>query len=159
MEEDQQYERFDMDNDYEGFTTYGTESFYSRKKQKKLQDEDDRLYGIFQGDSDSDEDGRRRRRRPREKDDYAKPVSFVSTGRNVEGSDARDSDKALLEESKAVPAATAAGLGFRPAQAAPENDDEEEAVLPSAFGKRWVLYSAVTPVPAQLVVLSGLLVQ
>ena len=93
MDDDQQYERFDMDNDYEGFQTVGGEAFFSRKKQKKLQDEDDRLYGVFQG-SDSDEDGPRRRRRPKEKDDYARPVNFVSTGRAVEGSDARDSDKA-----------------------------------------------------------------
>lgn len=141
MDEDQQYERFDMDNDFEGFTSYGTEGFYSRKKQKTQQTEDDRLYGVFQGDSDSDEDGaRRRRRRPREKDDYARPVSFVSTGKVVEGSDARDSDKALLDESKAVPSTTAAGLGFRPGQpsaADQDHQDDEEELLPTSFGRRY----------------------
>ena len=138
MDEDQQYERFDVDNDFEGFTTYGTEAFFSRKKQKRVQDEDDRLYGVFQGDSDSEGEGRKRRKGPREKDDYAKPVAFVSTGLGNEGSDARDSDKALLAETKTIPATTPSGLGFKPAKAAAESDEEEEeeGVLPTAFGKR-----------------------
>ena len=143
MEEDQHYERFDMDNDFEGFTTYGTEAFYSRKKKKTQQSEDDRLYGVFQGDSDSDDDGnrRRRRQRPRDNDDYARPVSFVSTGRAVEGSVAREPDKALLEESSTVPSATAGGLGFRPGQPASaelDQQDDEEDLLPTSFGKRYL---------------------
>ncbi|KAK9812190.1 hypothetical protein WJX73_003418 [Symbiochloris irregularis] len=138
MDDDQQYERFDIDNDYEGLQTVGGETFFSRKKQKKQQDEDDRLYGVFQGSDSDDDDGRRRRRRPKEKDDYAKPIDFVSTGRTVEGSDARDSDKALLEEIKTVPASTPSGLGFKPAQPQADeyDEEEEEAVLPTAFGKR-----------------------
>lgn len=138
MDEDQQYERFDMDNDYEGLTTIGGEAFYSNRRRKRTQDEDDRVYGIFKGESDSDDDSRKRRRGPRQKDDYAKPVSFVSKGRAVEGSDARDSDKALLEESRATPSATPTGLGFHPPHAASREapGEDEEEILPTAFGKR-----------------------
>lgn len=86
MDEEQQAERFDMENDYEGGQWIGGEFYFSKKVEKRKQTKDDVLYGVFQ-ESDSDSDGGRKRRRkdrgPIENGDFAKPVSFVSSGKVV----------------------------------------------------------------------------
>ena len=72
------YERFDVDNDYEGGQWVGDEYFFSRKRAKRQQTRDEQLYG-YQSD-DSDGETRRAKRRERVQADYTKPVGFVSSG-------------------------------------------------------------------------------
>ena len=72
------YERFDVDNDFEGGQWVGDEYFYSRKRAKRQQTRDEQLYG-YQSD-DSDGETRRAKRRERVPANYTKPVGFVSSG-------------------------------------------------------------------------------
>ncbi|GBG65315.1 hypothetical protein CBR_g50354 [Chara braunii] len=85
--EHQHYERFDMENDYEGGTWVGGEYYYRKKKAKRKQTKEDVLFGIFnESDSDDEEEagmGGKRRRHDGgmlKKADLTKPVNFVSTG-------------------------------------------------------------------------------
>ena len=139
MDEEQQYERFDMDNDFEEGSFIDGEFIYGRKRQKKAQTKDDQLYGIFaDGDSDSDGGGRKRGK-PREKADYSRPVEFISTGLAAGSQPA--AQKAVGPEPAAeTTAPRSAGLGSKPAQSADaDSEDEEEgqaSLLPGAFGKR-----------------------
>ena len=143
MDEEQQYERFDMDNDFEQGDFINGEFVYGRKRQKKAQTKDDQLYGIFaDGDSDSDGGGRRRGK-PREKADYSRPVEFISTGLAA-GSQPQSKQEAVKAEPAAeTTAALSSGLGFKPAESADAESDEEAedqaALLPGAFGKRYKL--------------------
>lgn len=46
-DEEQEYERFDVDNDFEGGEFIGGEFYYLNKRQKRQQTAEDRIYGIF----------------------------------------------------------------------------------------------------------------
>ena len=139
MDEYQQYERFDLDNDYEGGEFVGDEFIYRKKKEKARQTREQALYGDDYFDSD-DEGGPRKRRRGREEDpaDFSRPVSFRSVG--VATSSAEKPED--VEKSELRPGlgggGGGGGLGFQPAQRPlkPEEQEEEEADLPTAFGKR-----------------------
>ncbi len=72
------YERFDVDNDYEGVQFIGDEVFYTRKRAKRQQTRDEQLYGYMSDESDGET--RRAKRRERAAADYTKPVGFVSSG-------------------------------------------------------------------------------
>ncbi len=72
------YERFDVDNDYEGAQWIGDEVFYTRKRAKRAQTRDEQLYGYMSDDSDGET--RRSKRRDKNPADYTKPVGFVSSG-------------------------------------------------------------------------------
>ena len=87
----QEYERFDVDNDFEGGEWVEDEFFYRNKRRKRTQTRDDQIYGVFRGDADedsSDDDGGGGKRRkgggkgrdshPQQK--YTKPVGFVGGG-------------------------------------------------------------------------------
>lgn len=47
MDEDQHYERFDMDNDYEGGEWIGGEFFHQGQRKRKMQTREEQLYGSF----------------------------------------------------------------------------------------------------------------
>lgn len=141
MDEEQNYERFSMDNDFEEGSFIDGEFVYGRKRQKKAQTKDDQLYGIFaDGDSDSDGGGRKRGK-PREKADYSRPVEFVSIGLAA-GSHPAEKAAVKPEPAAETTAALSTGLGFRPAQSTDADSEEEDeegapaALLPGAFGKR-----------------------
>ncbi|KAJ4846860.1 hypothetical protein Tsubulata_011858 [Turnera subulata] len=91
MDEDQEMERFGMENDFEGGEWIGGEFYYRRRKEKQRQTKESATYGVFEGSSNSDYDdddgfsaGKKRKRRKDgdfgRKPDFSKPVSFVSTG-------------------------------------------------------------------------------
>ena len=83
-EEEQQYDRFNVDNDFSDGQWIGGEFFHAGRKQKRQQREEDRLYGVFAEGSDSEDEGRRSRRKggggDRGAADYSAPVGFVSSG-------------------------------------------------------------------------------
>ena len=85
-EEEQQYDRFNVDNDFSDGQWIGGEFFHAGRKQKRQQREEDRLYGVFAEGSDSEDEGRRSRRKggggggDRGTADYSAPVGFVSSG-------------------------------------------------------------------------------
>lgn len=92
----QHYERFDMDNDYEGGEWINGEFYYRNKRQKRTQTKDDQIYGVFADDSDVSDNERRRRRggfdRDRGERDYTKPVGFVSSGKIVQDTTNQDEE-------------------------------------------------------------------
>ncbi|EFJ43876.1 hypothetical protein VOLCADRAFT_65509 [Volvox carteri f. nagariensis] len=103
-----------MENDYEGGQWINGEFYYSKKRQKRMQTKDERIYGVFADDSDDSDGDRRGRRRDRDRErDYTKPVGFVSSGKIVQDTMKDDEEDA-------------------------GGDNNEEAVMPSAFGKRYV---------------------
>ncbi|KAL6781326.1 hypothetical protein ACKKBG_A10685 [Auxenochlorella protothecoides x Auxenochlorella symbiontica] len=79
--DEQENDRFDVDNDYEGGEFIEGEYFYRNKRFKKQQTAEDRIYGVF-AESDDEEDGRRTRRKEqgRASKDYSRPVAFVGGG-------------------------------------------------------------------------------
>ena len=96
---DEEYERFDVENDFEGGQWIGGEYFYKNKRQKRQQTEEDRLYGIFAED-DSEDEGRGRRGRRgggAGRSDFTKPVNFVSRGRVDPGMDDMDEETKVGE--------------------------------------------------------------
>lgn len=145
MDEKQNYERFDLDNDYEGGEWVGNEYFYRNKKQKHQQTAEDRLYGVF-ADSDSEGEGRGRKQ-SRKAADFSKPVGFVSSG--VTQDTTQKPEDVMKSEHQTMPAA-GAGLGSGPRLGAggglgsssqtPSADEEmqedQEGLLPTAFGQR-----------------------
>jgi tuftelin-interacting protein 11 len=162
MDEEQHFDKFDVDNDYEGLQWIGGEAFFKAKRQKRQQTKDDQLYGVF-ADNSSDEDDRPRRKKEKEAADYLKPVSFVSKGviqkedqqeakqAGAQGGTADaapaegsrpglgSSSSAGLGSSSAGLGSSSAGLGSSGARAASDSegdDDDEHVVLPTAFGKR-----------------------
>ena len=159
MDEKQNYDRFDLDNDYEGGEWIGDEYFYRNKKQKFQQSAEDRLYGVF-ADSDSEGEGRGKKK-SRKPADFSKPVGFVSSGVTVNTT--QKPEDVLKSEHQTMPATgaglgsgaglgagaglgsgaslgAAGGLGFKSQQpAADENmEEEQESLLPTAFGQRYV---------------------
>lgn len=142
MDEKQHYERFDLDNDYEGGQWVGDEYFYQNKKQKTHQTADERLYGVF-ADSDSDGEGRGKKRSQKAAD-YSRPVGFVSSG--ITQDTTQKPEDVVKSEHQAMPAARAGlgaglgaggGLGFQAgSHVKQEEDDEQESLLPTAFGQR-----------------------
>ncbi|MEW5310033.1 MAG: hypothetical protein WDW38_001866 [Sanguina aurantia] len=112
-------ERFDVENDYEGGTWINGEFYFNNKRQKRAQTRDDQLYGVF-GDSDDEDEGRRRKKGDgggTEKD-FSRPVNFVSTG--IVGGTAGDRDKA------ARGMGNAGAQGYDRAQMDVGEDGEEE---------------------------------
>ena len=151
MDEKQNYDRFDLDNDYEGGEWIGDEYFYRNKKQKFQQSAEDRLYGVF-ADSDSEGEGRGKKK-SRKPADFSKPVGFVSSGVTVNTT--QKPEDVLKSEHQTMPATgaglgsgaglgAAGGLGFKSQQpAADENmEEEQESLLPTAFGQRYVRLQA-----------------
>lgn len=140
MNEDQQYEGLHMDNDYEGGEWINGEFFYTKKRKRDAQTKEEKLYGVF-ADSDSDDD-RKGKRNPRSKQvDYSMPVGFVSSGKTVTSENQPDEGAAETRQglgSRPGLGSSSGGLGFHAAkQSDMEVDEEVEAVLPSAFGKRY----------------------
>ena len=94
----QDYERLDVDNDYEGGEWVEDEFFYRNKRRKRSQNREDAIYGVFaENDSDGSDGGggggrgRRRREAPeRKKQDYTKPIGFVGGGVMKQGGDAEE---------------------------------------------------------------------
>ncbi|KAK6926215.1 GCF, C-terminal [Dillenia turbinata] len=156
MDDDQEMERFGMENDYEDGQWINGEFYYRSRIERRQQTRDDALYGVFAGSS-SDEDGsssRKRRRGSSMKADLTKPVSFVSTGTVMPN---QELDKNLKEENEDKEEETAGlginsagfGLGFGSSSSVKkgvrdedgnngDDDDEEEEgnFLPTAFGKK-----------------------
>ena len=155
MEEDQQYERFDMDNDYEGGQWIGDEFVYTEKKRKRRQTKEEHLYGYES--EQSDEDRPRRGKGPRKTADYTRPVGFVSSG-VVKSTEEKPEDIEIAEHSGDGLGARnglgakqngtglgypghsiSSGIGFRPAkepQFLDDYDEDDGVVLPTSFGKR-----------------------
>ena len=152
MEVDEHYERFDLENDFEGGQWIGNEYFYGSKKRKRQQTKDEQLYGY---DSDiSDSERQRRGRGEKKQANYSQPVGFVSSG-VVKSTDDKPEDVEKAEHSarglgvKAGPSqngkglglsAGAGGLGFKPAldpsAMGQEDDEDDDNVMPTSFGKR-----------------------
>ncbi|GAA0158752.1 RNA splicing factor [Lithospermum erythrorhizon] len=152
MDDDQEMERFGMDNDFEDGQWINGEFYYSKRKSKAAQSKDDALYGVFaSGDSDSDYEGSgsKKRRKNKDRADFTKPVNFVSIGevkpteeidKNVKAQSSFDEDDADRMGS---------GLGFSTGASSGKPSDlfgkisnygdqsEEDAEeLPTAFGKK-----------------------
>lgn len=154
MDEKQHFERFDLDNDYEGGQWVGDEYFYQNKKQKTHQTADERLYGVF-ADSDSEGEGRGKKRSQKAAD-FSRPVGFVSSG--ITQDTTQKPEDVVKSEHQSMPAARAGlgaglgsgaglgagagvggggGLGFQAGSSMQDADhDEPEALLPTAFGQR-----------------------
>src|ERR1044072_8396727 len=159
MDEDQEMDRFGMENDFEGGEWINGEYYYRKRKDKHTQTKDDVLYGVFADSDDDDDDySSRKRRKDRslsKKQDLTKPVNFVSTGtfmpnqeidNNSREKDERDGDvsedRPGLGLGMGSASTSGAGLGFNSSRAAngsdrndesDENDDDK--FLPTAFGK------------------------
>ncbi|GFR47277.1 hypothetical protein Agub_g8964 [Astrephomene gubernaculifera] len=121
----QHFERFDMENDYEGGQWINGEFYYSKKRQKRMQSKEDQIYGVFADDSDDSDGDRRGRRRDRDRDrdrDYTKPVGFVSSGKIVQ-----DTMNAEEEETNAGEPAKTFGPQQRPGSMGPTSEEDEEA--------------------------------
>lgn len=139
MDEDQEMERFDVDNDYDGGRWIGDEYYYRSKKEKRVQTKEDVIYGSFSvASSDSDSGGRISRKRSKRdlirKPDLTKPVQFISTGTVVPGQeiDQENADAENPNPSTGV----SFGLGFRPDPERSGVDGEDENFLPTAFGRK-----------------------
>ena len=98
----QDYERFDVDNDYEGGEWVEDEFFYRNKRRKRSQTRDDQIYGVFaEGGSSSDEGGKGRRGKRRggggeSRQDFTKPVGFIGGG--VMGNAGKSDDALDVED-------------------------------------------------------------
>lgn len=147
------------DHDYEDGQWIGGEYFASGKRQKRGQTREEQIYGVF-ADSSGDEADRGRKRGPfggdGVKKDYTKPVGFVSSGirpgddqkkQEVDDPDARPSfatDPPSTSGLGAAPARGGLGAGSGPSfqrsgrAAAQHSDDDDDKVLPTALGQRWV---------------------
>ncbi|XP_059279533.1 septin and tuftelin-interacting protein 1 homolog 1-like [Lycium ferocissimum] len=156
MDDDQEMERFGMENDYEDGQWITGEFYYRKRKEKKhVQTKDDVLYGVFaSGDSDSDYEGSSKKHKKglSTKPDLTKPVNFVSNGtvmpnQEIDQNTKEENDQLISEESKGLGFGASVGLGFG-TSSTNNNADEEyiktaaqvetdgENFLPSAFGRK-----------------------
>ncbi|BFI30199.1 tuftelin-interacting protein 11 [Marchantia polymorpha subsp. ruderalis] len=136
MDEYQHMERFSMENDYTDGQWVGGEYFYRKRKEKHNQTKEEALYGVFE-ESDSDEDSSKRRRRGdlMKKSDLTKPVAFVSTG-IVQPAEEAEKVAADDEEAQAErPGLGSGSSGFKAAMAR-NDEDEDQDLLPTAFGRQ-----------------------
>lgn len=146
MDDDQQYERLDVDKDYEGGQWIGGEFYHQGKRQKRGQTKEDQLYGVFK-DTDSDDDYRGRKGgQGGGKKDYTVPVGFVSSGlaNKQPGADEGASfdvqgPPGMDPQGGGLGSSGRAGLGApQPAVASEEEDEEDDhGVLSTALGSRW----------------------
>ncbi|KAJ4720973.1 septin and tuftelin-interacting protein 1-like 1-like [Melia azedarach] len=165
MDEDQEMERFGMDNDFEGGQWINGEFYYKKRREKPVQTKDDVLYGVFVDDSD-DDDGYSSRKRKKDRDfgrtpDFTKPVNFISTGTVMPD---QEIDKNVKEENIDIfedddygnrsglglgfgNSASSSGLGVS-ANNSKKNengvkvsdregdDDDDDNFLPTSFGRK-----------------------
>ncbi|MED6112208.1 hypothetical protein PIB30_059574 [Stylosanthes scabra] len=162
MDEDQEMERFEVDNDFEGGQWIGGEFYYKKRKEKRSQTRDDVLYGVFAGSDDDDDDDystKKRRKDLSKKQDLSKPVNFISTGTFMPNQDAVDNNRDSKEHAEndgyvsedrpglglGMGSATTsgAGLGFNSSNNVRNNGSDENvddggdsSFLPTAFGKK-----------------------
>ncbi|KAK2352696.1 septin and tuftelin-interacting protein [Trifolium repens] len=121
MDEDQEMEKFGMENDFEGGEWVGGEFYYRKQREKRHQTKEDVLYGVFADSEDDDDDeySSRKRRKGRDfskKQDLTKPVNFVSTGNFMPNQDnvnenlkEKDESDSYVDEDRP---GLGAGLGF-----------------------------------------------
>ncbi|XP_071741880.1 septin and tuftelin-interacting protein 1 homolog 1 [Rutidosis leptorrhynchoides] len=151
MEDDQERERFGMENDYEGGQWIGGEFYYGKRKEKRHQTKDDVLYGIFADvDSDSDSEGgygkKKRKKGLVTKQDLTKPLNFVSSGVVMPNQEIDQNSKQENEKDDQDDAdqpglglgASGSGLGFQSMDVDGSTEVNETKVdfLPTAFGKK-----------------------
>lgn len=147
MDDDQEMERFGMENDFEDAQWIGGEFYYRKRKDKPLQTKDDVLYGVFaeaeHDDSDFDDSSSFSRKRRKDHDlsrkpDLTKPVNFVSTGTVMPTQEIDNHSKQHNNNENFE--APGLGLGFAssttPSVADSVEPEEEENFLPTAFGKK-----------------------
>uniref|UniRef100_A0A5B6YT94 G-patch domain-containing protein n=1 Tax=Davidia involucrata TaxID=16924 RepID=A0A5B6YT94_DAVIN len=156
--EQQEMERFGMENDFEEGQWIGGEFYYRKRKDKRLPTKDDVLYGVFASDSDDDYDGgsssRKRRKDLSKKPDLTKPVNFVSTGTvmpNQEidrnSSKEEDNNENASEEDlntssglgfgSSNNSGSSSGLGFHSSKTKNgDGDEDDDDFLPTAFGRK-----------------------
>ncbi|GMN64240.1 hypothetical protein TIFTF001_033315 [Ficus carica] len=147
MDDDQEMERFGMENDFEDAQWIGGEFYYRKRKDKPLQTKDDVLYGVFaeaeHDDSDFDDSSSFSRKRRKDHDlsrkpDLTKPVNFISTGTVMPTQEIDNHSKQHNNNENFE--APGLGLGFAssttPSVADSVEPEEEENFLPTAFGKK-----------------------
>ncbi len=136
MDDEQEHERFDVDNDYENGQFIGGEFYASGKRKKHQQTKEDQLYGVFAEGSDSDDDRRSKRGgMGGASKDFSRPVGFVSSGV------VKDPEEAKAETAYDVQGPPPhGGLGFKSGgmqNAEEEEEEDEHGVLSTALGARW----------------------
>ncbi|MCO5614698.1 hypothetical protein L7F22_068982 [Adiantum nelumboides] len=146
MDEYQHMERFSMENDFSGAQWIGGEFYYSKKRREtRTQTREEALYGVFEESDSDDESSSKRRRRGDviKKGDLSKPVSFVSTGTFKPSEDipkpeeeASSADQFSHAGLGSAGLGAGSGLGFAASTAEAADDEEEDTLFPTAFGKR-----------------------
>lgn len=127
-----------MDTEFNDGQFIGGEFYFRSRTEKRPQTKEEALYGYEESDSDAEDTtaSKRRRRDHSRKPDLTKPVSFVSTGSVLPSEEDQQQlaqDEQQLEDGP---------VGFRPgsqqqdSQLQVGDSQEEDDLLPSAFGKR-----------------------
>ena len=150
MDEEQEYEAFNVDDDFEGGEWIDGEYYYKSKRRKRGQTKDEQIYGIFAGDASDSEDDRHGRRglgiSRRAK--LAKPVGFVEGGLMNHQKTSAPERMPETDGYGGGSGGDANGLGFKnirpstlqnsppPKEKQVETNEEEDYNLPTAFGRR-----------------------